>query len=165
MKDTSLSPPLEIERKYLIPYPDTAMLEKLPGCVRLDISQTYLKDGAGRARKSVSPEGCVYTHTVKRRISELVREETEREISQEEYLALLRDADPNYLTITKTRFRIPYRGHIFEIDIFPFWQDKAVAEVELSHEDEEIAFPQWLNIINEVTFDPGYKNTELARIK
>ena len=36
--------PYEIERKYLIEYPDTAWLESLPNCERVEIIQTYLKN-------------------------------------------------------------------------------------------------------------------------
>lgn len=162
---TKTQEPLEIERKFLIPYPNITELKALPGCAALEIVQTYLCGGAARVRKSASENGCTYTHTEKRKISELTRIEIEREISEEEYLEYLRSADPAFRPIEKTRLRIPYGGHIFEIDIFPFWQDKAVAEVELKSEDEEIAFPHWLNIIDEVTFDPAYKNVSLARIK
>ena len=166
MADTAkASEPLEIERKFLIPYPNIAELKALPGCAALEIVQTYLCGGAARVRKSASENGCTYTHTEKRKISELTRIEIEREISEEEYIEHLKAADPAFRPIEKTRLRIPYGGHIFEIDIFPFWQDKAVAEVELKSEDEEIAFPHWLNIIDEVTFDPAYKNVSLARIK
>ena len=166
MADTAkASEPLEIERKFLIPYPNIAELKALPGCAALEIVQTYLCGGAARVRKSASENDIVYTHTEKRKISELTRIEIEREISEQEYIEHLKAADPAFRPIEKTRLRIPYGGHIFEIDIFPFWQDKAVAEVELKSEDEEIAFPHWLNIIDEVTFDPAYKNVSLARIK
>ena len=166
MADTAkASEPLEIERKFLIPYPNIAELKALPGCAALEIVQTYLCGGAARVRKSASENGCTYTHTEKRKISELTRIEIEREISEQEYIEHLKAADPAFRPIEKTRLRIPYGGHIFEIDIFPFWQDKAVAEVELKSEDEEIAFPHWLNIMDEVTFDPAYKNVSLARIK
>lgn len=157
--------PLEIERKFLILYPNIAELKALPGCAALEIVQTYLSGGAARVRKSAGPEGCTYTHTEKRKISELTRIEIEREISQQEYTEYLKAADPAFRSIEKTRLRIPYEGHIFEIDIFPFWQDKAVVEVELKSEDEKITFPDWLNITEEVTFDPAYKNVSLARIK
>ena len=163
--NTKAQEPLEIERKFLIPYPDISQLTALPGCTVFNMVQTYLCGGAARVRKSTGPEGCVYTHTQKRRISELTRVELEREISEEEYLALLKDADPAFRPIEKTRLRIPYREHIFEIDIFPFWKDRAVAEVELRSEEENIDFPSWLDIIKEVTFDPAYKNVSLARIK
>ncbi len=157
--------PLEIERKFLISYPDRAKLEALPGCVSLEITQTYLSGGAARVRKSASPDGCTYTHTEKKKISELTRIENERIISEEEYLEYLTAADPAFRPIAKTRLCIPYGGHTFEIDIYPFWQDKAVAEVELKAEDEEIILPDWLDIIKEVTLDPSYKNVSLARIK
>lgn len=162
---TKAESPLEIERKFLIRYPNKAKLLTLPGCVALEIIQTYLEGGAARVRRSVSCGGCVYTHTSKRKISELTRIETELTISEEEYLDYLMSADPAYRPIEKTRLCIPYKGHTFEIDIFPFWQDKAVAEVELTTEDEEIDFPEWLDIIKEVTFDPSYKNVVLAKIK
>ena len=44
--------PLEIERKFLIAYPDLAALERNPACRRADILQTYLKtaDSAETAR-------------------------------------------------------------------------------------------------------------------
>ena len=35
--------PYEIERKFLIAYPDLKMLESLPNCQRVEIIQTYLK--------------------------------------------------------------------------------------------------------------------------
>ena len=166
MADTAkASEPLEIERKFLIPYPNIAELKALPGCAALEIVQTYLGGGAARVRKSVSENGCTYTHTEKRKISELTRIEIEREISAQEYAEYLKAADPAFRPIEKTRLCIPYEGHTFEIDIYPFWQDKAVAEVELKSEDEEIIFPDWLDIIKEVTFDPSYKNVSLARIK
>ncbi|MBR5291574.1 MAG: hypothetical protein IKU32_01505 [Clostridia bacterium] len=164
-ENTKAQEPLEIERKFLIPYPDIAKLKALPDCSVFNMTQTYLCGGAARVRKSTGPQGCTCTHTEKRKISELTRVEIEREISEQEYLEYLKAADPAFRPIEKTRLRIPYQGHIFEIDIFPFWNDRAVAEVELKAEDEEILFPEWLDIIREVTFDPAYKNVSLARIK
>jgi len=164
MKDIS-NAPLEIERKFLISYPDPATLMNLPGCIKLEIVQTYLSGGTARVRKNVSEKGCTYTHTEKRKISELTRIENERVISEEEYIDYIKTADPAFRPIEKTRLCIPHEGHVFEVDIYPFWRDKAVAEVELKGEDEEIIFPDWLDIIDEVTFDPAYKNVSLARIK
>lgn len=156
--------PLETERKYLIAYPDTARLQALPGCTTLEITQVYLRGGAARIRKSCGSDGTIYTYTEKHKISELTRIEHERTITEQEYSLLLSSADTAFRPIEKTRLCIPCMGHIFEIDIFPFWQDKAIAEVELMEENEEIIFPEWLDIIQEVTFDPSYKNTALARI-
>ena len=43
--------PLEIERKYLIYFPNIKELEKLPNCTKVDITQTYLKSNDGTERR------------------------------------------------------------------------------------------------------------------
>ena len=64
--------------------------------------------------------------------------------------------------IEKTRYDIPGPdGHIWEVD--EFHAENAglvVAEIELSHEDQTFAHPQWLG--KEVTDDPRYLNTNLV---
>ena len=52
-----------------------------------------------------------------------------------------------------------YENQYFEIDIYPFWNDKAIVEIELSDENTQIAFPPFLKVIKEVTDDNNYKNT------
>lgn len=52
----------------------------------------------------------------------------------------------------------------FEIDIYPFWMDKAIMEIELSEPNEEIRFPEMINVIREVTEDDQYKNSSLAML-
>ena len=115
--------PLEIERKYLIRMPDERKLDSL-ALGRDWIEQTYLTAEAGtteRVRSRRAPGGTpAYTHTVKRRMSAVTREEREEVISREEYEALLRRADPALQVIRKTRWRIPYEGYTLEIDRFPF---------------------------------------------
>ena len=55
--------PLEIERKYLIEYPDVKWLESQPNCRKVEISQTYLVSAPGEEvrirqhRKGPDPEG------------------------------------------------------------------------------------------------------------
>ena len=157
--------PLEIERKYLIQLPDEGTLDSL-ALGRDWIEQTYLLAEEGttervRARRSPGGEP-VYTHTVKRRRSALTREELEQEISREEYEALLGRADPTLRVICKTRWRIPYEGHILEVDRFPFWADRAILEVELGSETEGVALPDWGLLIREVTQDERYTNRSMA---
>lgn len=57
--------PLEIERKYLIRYPDIPVLEQAEGYSKTDIEQTYLKnDGSpfgGRVRKRGADGKYTYT--------------------------------------------------------------------------------------------------------
>ena len=159
--------PYEIERKYLIEYPDIQWLENHPSCRRVEIIQTYLKSPAGeevRVRQRGVDGNYIYFQTIKRRVSDVKRVEIERRLSQEEYLRLLMEADTTRRQIRKTRYCLTYGNQYFEIDIYPFWQDKAIAEIELSDENTAITFPEQITVIREVTEDDAYKNASLARI-
>ena len=93
------------------------------------------------------------------------RIEKEKRLSKEEYLDLLMSADPELRQIRKTRYCLSENGYYYEIDIFPFMRDKAIMEIELKDENEEIIFPEFINVIKEVTDDISYKNHSLAKIK
>ncbi|MBR3893528.1 MAG: AAA family ATPase [Clostridia bacterium] len=157
--------PCEIERKFLIEYPDVKVLSADPACRSVEIIQTYLKSDPGeeiRVRQRGEDGHYVYFRTVKKRISDLKRIETESKITKDEYLALLMEADTSKRQIRKTRYCLMYRNQYFEIDVYPFWHDRAIMEIELRTEDEQIAFPPCVKIIREVTEDPSYKNAALA---
>ncbi len=159
--------PFEIERKFLIDYPDVGWLEKEPNCTRVEIIQTYLNSSENeevRVRQRGSDGHYNYYKTTKRKVSDIKRIEVESRLSQEEYLTLLMDADNSRRPIRKTRYCLTYQGQYFEIDIYPFWNDKAIVEIELSSEDQKISFPKKLNVIKEVTDDATYKNASLAKI-
>ncbi|MBQ7546723.1 MAG: AAA family ATPase [Clostridia bacterium] len=158
--------PFEIERKFLIEYPDIAWLQSLPNCRRIEIIQTYLIAPQGdevRVRQRGSDGHYVYFQTIKRRVSDIKRVEIERRLPQNEYLRLLMDADTTRRQIRKDRYCLTYGNQYFEIDVYPFWTDKAIAEIELSSEDEEIHFPEQIKVIKEVTDDDAYKNASLAK--
>lgn len=159
--------PYEIERKFLIEYPDVAELEKLPNCQRVEIIQTYLTAPEGeesRVRQRGINGNYIYFQTTKKKETDLKRVEVERRLSKDEYLRLLMDADPNCRPIRKTRYCLTSENQYFEIDVYPFWQDKAILEIELANESVEIRFPKQIKIIKEVTEDASYKNASLARI-
>ena len=73
------------------------------------------------------------------------------------------DADTNKKQIRKTRYCLVYKNQYFEIDIYPFWKDKAIIEIELNNENQEFEIPKQLKLIREVTNDKRYKNSELAK--
>ena len=75
------------------------------------------------------------------------------------------DADTSKRQIRKTRYCLTYKNQYFEIDVFPFWKDRAIIEIELSDENDNIEFPNYIKIIKEVTSDDNYKNISLASIK
>ena len=156
---------IETERKYLIRRPEEKWLET--AAEGSDIVQTYLKKKenglSGRVRRRSEKNGTVYTHTQKRHISAMSREEYEREISEEEYNKLLLTADPKRRTIEKRRYVLMYKDQRLEIDLFPFWSDRAIMEIELEREDQAVDFPPEINIIREVTEDRRYTNSSLAR--
>lgn len=166
IKEVTAVGPYEIERKYLIARPDEAWLCAQPGCRRARITQTYLLAGDGeerRVRRREEDGACLYVETIKRPVTAVRREEIEREITREEYEALLAQADPACRPIEKTRWMLPCAGLTLEIDVYPFWADRAILEAEIDREDAPIAFPPGLAIIREVTDDPDYKNASLAR--
>ena len=160
--------PFEIERKYLIEYPDIAWLESNPTCQRIEIIQTYLNsegDDEIRVRQRGIDGNYIYFQTTKKKVSDVKRIEIERRLSQAEYLRLLMDADTTKRQIRKTRYCLTYENQYFEIDVYPFWNDRAIVEIELSDENTAIVFPEQIKVIREVTDDESYKNASLAKIK
>lgn len=157
--------PKEIERKYLIEYPDIKRLAEESVKI-IGIKQTYLfgKDGEDRRlRKSREGDTVVYTHTVKTRISKLTREETERVIGIDEYMSLLRFADPEFNPIEKIRYCIPTAdGHTAEVDVYKNITDYAICEIELDNETESPMLPDCLRLVREVTGEKLYTNRYIA---
>ena len=157
--------PLEIERKFLIEYPDLKELERLSNGDFSDISQTYLESEKGtseRVRARTKNGVTVYTHNTKIKLSAMKRIEFEDKVSKEEYEELLKRADKKCRTIEKVRYCVPYGEYTFEIDVFPFWKEKAFMEVEMPSEDAVVNLPGFVKIIREVTDDNRYTNHALA---
>lgn len=156
----------EIERKYLIQFPDIKTLQAQRGAEQWEIVQIYLTvPGPGetrRIRQVVSDGEIRYYKTFKRRLSDMSNEEAEQEIDQLEYIRLSQEQQPDCRPLNKTRYRIPYMGHVMEVDIYPFWTDRAILEIELEHESEGAAIPEYVRVIRDVSADPAYKNRSLA---
>lgn len=155
---------LEIEHKFLIVCPKRSWLEAHAKPSR--IVQTYLCGRPGeteRVRLREDEKGTVYTHTIKQRLSGITRREDEEEIDLAEYEALLKRKDPKRETVYKQRWVLEQGGLCFEIDIYPFWQDRAIMEVELEREDQPVDLPCGIEILEDVSRDPSYTNSALAR--
>lgn len=159
--------PLEIERKFLVKKPDLDFLYGLNNCSAVEITQTYIEPfnkERFRVRKRGSCGNFTYFHTVKKHISGMKRIEEERIITEKEYIEFLNEAGAKKLQISKTRYCLLNNGKYFEIDVFPFWKDKAYVEIELKSESEEVSLPSFIEIIKEVTEDKSYTNFSLAKI-
>lgn len=158
--------PYEIERKFLIEYPNLFELEKMPNCKKVEIIQTYLKTMQGeevRIRQRGLDGYFTYTKTVKRKINKTTRYEKEKRISKDEYLTLLLDADTSKHQIRKTRYCLNHKNQYFEIDVYPFWKDKAIMEIELKDENEKIDFPKKIKVVREVTGEEEFFNSNIAK--
>lgn len=154
----------EIERRFLTRLPQADYLAA--NTKMTEIVQTYLlseKGETNRVRKRGAGGVYEYTHTIKRRISGIRRIEEEQLIGESEYKELLKSSDPQRCTIEKKRWCLDYMEQTFEIDIFPFWSDRAIMELELRDEQQEIIFPPQIEIIKEITDDGRYTNAALAK--
>lgn len=169
MIDLIKDEPLEIERKFLIRFPDLKMLEEFCS-KKARISQTYLQAVPGLTRRIRRSEifgeagsDVFYWYTEKEKITNITRIEREREITKEEYDLLMEEADPDARTIHKTRYNLHFQDLCFEVDVFPEWTDRAFCEVELDDESRVFELPKCLEVIREVTDDHRYTNASLAR--
>lgn len=158
--------PLEIERKYLIKIPDISILRQQSVYMRIEIEQAYLKNQGEtegmRIRKSTLDGKTSYKKTYKRNITNITRIEIEDDISEQTWLELLKEVDPESVPIKKVRHCFMYKSQLFELDIYPFWNDRATLELEINSENQEIEFPPFIEIIKEVTEDKRYTNRSLS---
>ena len=158
----------ELDKKYLIEYPNLKELENMNNCEKIEIIQTYLmgnKDEEIRIRQRGKEGNYIYYKTVRKKISDTEILEVEKRLTKEEYLNLLMNADPDYRQIRKTRYCLMYNKTYYEIDIYPFWKDKALVEVEVQKTAKKVTLPPFLKVIKEVTGDENYKIYSLAKIQ
>lgn len=156
---------LEIERKYLIKYPDINYLEQYSFCNKVDISQSYLtlfNNEKIRVRKRGLNNNYIYIKTIKKKINDVTRIEIENRLTEHEYLSYINESIETY-TLSKTRYCLLYENQYFEIDVFPFFNDQALMEIELNDENQKIEFPNFIDIIREVTYDKKYTNLSLSK--
>ena len=56
-----------------------------------------------------------------------------------------------------------YDDEYFELDVYPFWNDRATLEIELLSEDQPYKLPPFIKLIREVSYEPEYRNIALAQ--
>ena len=158
--------PYEIRRRYLVDYPDISMLETLPNCHREKIEQVYLRSAGDeeiRIRRCDSINGKMFYLTRKKRHGAWMRLEAEGRLSEREYKQFLANADPEKKPVLKTRYGLSWQRQYYEIDLYPFWEDRAVVEVYLHYENEQVKIPEFLHVQKEVTGDREYEVSTLAQ--
>jgi adenylate cyclase len=146
---------VEIERKFLLAGDGWRVLGE-PVLLR----QGYLSSDPERVVR-VRIEGALATLTIKGRSAGATRGEWEYPIPLADANELL-DKLCQQPIIEKFRRRIEFAGNIWEVDEFlGVNQGLAVAEIELSAEDQQFDKPDWAGA--EVTDDARYYNSSLMR--
>lgn len=98
--------------------------------------------------------------TVKGKTKGMARAEYEYEIPLADAEEML-NALCGKTSIEKMRYKIPFAGHVWEVDEFSGENEGLImAEVELKSEDEAFVKPDWIG--REVTGDRRYYNASLA---
>jgi len=145
----------EIERKFLVKPRNWSELG--PG---QKIRQGYLSATIERTVRvrTYGDHGYV---TIKGKTSGISRDEYEYEIPFADATEILDNLCLQPL-IEKTRYRIPFKGNIFEVDEFAGAnRGLTVAEAELRSADEKIELPDWID--RDISDDPRYFNSSLAQ--
>lgn len=144
---------VEIERKFLLA--DDSWRH---GAVGIAYAQGYLSRGTGRTvRVRIAGEKSFLT--IKGPVSGITRDEFEYQIPLEDARKMIPLCDGEI--IQKTRYRIPFSNHVWEIDEFHGAnQGLLVAEVEMRDPHEIVTLPSWVGA--EVTGDPRYYNSALV---
>ena len=153
----------EIERKFLVEFPD---VKKLDVRKRIGITQTYLVNGehdSQRRVRRIDEDGNIsYTYTEKIFITPVTREENEKVISGEDYDRLLKQAKIEFKPVEKVRYAFNYHDQLFELDTYPFSNSLAIMELELKNVDQLIDFPDNVRVLKDVSADKRYSNSALA---
>ncbi len=144
----------ELEKKFL--------LEKLPDNLRnpVLVQQGYLYTEPFEFRVRRKGVQCFMTY---KSVGDDERVEWEKEIPDWLYEELLTKKTGNL--IVKNRYTMEKDGYIFEIDEYlNEFEGSIIAEIEFQNRKEFDMFqpPAWLGKSREVTYDPKYKNKNLA---
>jgi predicted ATPase/CYTH domain-containing protein len=156
---------VEQEKKYLIEYPNIDLIAKYKP-FKAEIEQIYLLSDVGshRIRKRGKNGSYAYFETVKVRITGDKCFEYENIITEEMYENLKQNADPKKHSIVKDRYCFLYKNQYFELDVFDFWNDKALIELEVKENNTKIELPPEIKVIKDVSKNKKYKNNYLASV-
>jgi adenylate cyclase len=148
-------PPIEVERKWLVPTPPD-----LPAHQGKNVIQGYIAVAEDGTEVRLRQIGEQFFQTVKSE-GGLVRGEIEVELSKQQFDVLWPATAGRRLE--KTRYSVPWAGKTVEVDVYHgSLVGLVVAEVEFTSVSESAQFtpPPWVE--SEVTEDDTYKNVHLA---
>lgn len=161
----------EIERKFIVHQSDFLELKNHTKVKRKNVIQFYLYSNDPEVERRIRTvytvdSDFVYYYTEKRAVSndnQISRFEEENIIEGSRFIELLFEIDDNLQPILKKRFTFTFENQFFELDIFNFEKEYALLEIELESEDSEISLPFEFKNSFEVTNNPNFKNSQIAK--
>lgn len=160
--------PIECERKFLVRIKDPSAIPA--HAQRISIEQIYIDSSSDeniRIRKRGQHGFFCYYQTIKGEGSdELSRPEVEWQIPELEYMEKSRKQRFDTEIVRKTRTCFFFNNQYFELDTFPdgvIEEGCHYLELELTDRNQIITFPDYVEVVREVTGEPGYSNFEIAR--
>ena len=155
--------PITEERKYIV----RVTSDNIPNVIESDILQTYLvadPDYEVRLRRRRWKGGkTVNVHTTKKRVGTDHEIETERQVSNALYESLLAQADPYRHPIHKQRRSFIWEGQYFELDTYlGRLEGLVILETKGITDTEDVKFPPFIQVIEDITGNKNYYNYNLA---
>lgn len=150
-----------VEKKYLISMPDVEQLMKNKQCRKVHVKQHYIIDETRQEKEKIvlrreNNKNFYYKVVKKNKVK------YSNSITADKYINKLEDENKKFYHIHKDRYYYIFDSRCIKIDVFPFWKDKAILEVDVLNDRENIKFPKFVHIIEDVTDNEAYKNYYLA---
>ena len=153
------------KRKFLVEMPDLGLLREKYGALSIEMMQTYLRvtqpGVERRIRQQENGEDYLYFYTEKHVMPDGAKWVTEKPISEKQYIRHLMEGDDALHSVRKVKYRFIYGDCRFELDVYPFSDDRAV----LFMYGQDAPIPPEITVLREVTGDEAYKNRQLARVQ
>ncbi|QUB72107.1 AAA family ATPase [Prevotella multiformis] len=149
------------ERKYIV-----RLTGEIPDAIESDIMQTYLTSeprSEVRLRRRTLNGVSINVRTTKKTLPNNEQVVTERQIDNNLYESLMRQADPYRLSIHKVRKTFIWRGQFFELDTYlsPA-SGLQILETKGIVDHEDVNFPPFLEVLEDITGKTEYYNYNLA---
>lgn len=149
------------ERKYIV-----KLKGDIPGAITSEIKQTYITSeprSEVRLRRRTLNGASIYVRTSKKKLPGNIQLVTERQIDNNLYESLKRQADPYRNPIHKIRKTFIWKGQFFELDTYlePY-DNLQILETKGIVDHEDVNFPPFIEVIEDITGKTEYYNYNLA---
>lgn len=158
--------PAEFQRKYLVEIPDLEELEKLYHVEIVDMEQFYLpplNQTKRYIRKRSQNGNSTYYYIEKKYCGRGgFALKLQNFISEDEYWKMLDTRDINLYPVLKKRVYFVSNNQYFELDLFGGSRKNALLEIRTSTQNTQICIPDGIQVIEDVTDNPSYRNCSIA---